>query len=154
MDGNVIWRHNGLQFTGKSDTGYELTLGSENDGFRPMELFVIGLAGCTGMDVLSILQKKRQAVCDFEVQVHVDRADEHPKVFTKGQIEYLVTGRQIEEAAVLRAIELSATRYCPAQAMFGKIFPIELVYTIYEDLGDGERKPAQKGVYTPIPEIA
>jgi putative redox protein len=153
MEGKVIWRKKGLQFGGTADSGFELPLGSESEGFRPMELFVIGLAGCTAMDVLSILQKKKQDVSDFEVQVHVDQADEHPKVFTKGQIEYLVTGRQIEETALVRSIELSATRYCPAQAMLAKVFPIELTYSIYEDEGNGNRKLTQTGSYTPVPEI-
>jgi putative redox protein len=154
MDGKVIWHNKGLHFVGTAGSGFELPLGSEDEGFRPMELLVIGLAGCTAMDVLSILQKKKQDVSDFEVQVHVDRAEEHPKVFTRGRIEYLVTGHQIEETAVIRSIELSATRYCPAQAMFEKVFPIELVYSIYEGDEDGTRRLAQKGTYTPAPTIA
>lgn len=144
MDAKVSW-HAGLSFTGASDSGFQLPLGTDksvggnDDGFRPMELFAIGLAGCTAMDVISIMLKKRQDVTDFEVKVHVDRANQHPKVFTQGVIEYILTGRQIDETALQRSIELSAAAYCPAQAMLGKIMPIELKYTIYEDLGDGQR---------------
>jgi putative redox protein len=144
MEAKVTWQSR-LSFTGSADTGFQLPLGAipdlggDNDGFQPMELLAIGLAGCTAMDVISILGKKRQIVNAFDVQVHAGRAAEHPKVFTQATIEYTISGQKIEEAAVVRAIELSATRYCPAQAMFSKLFPIQIEYTIYEDLGDGQR---------------
>ncbi len=127
-------------------------MGGDNDGVRPMEMLAIGLAGCTAMDVISILTKKRQDVTQFEVQVHAERAAEHPKVFTGAVIEYFVVGRGVEEEAVVRAIELSAVRYCPAQAMFSKVFPIVLKYHIFEDLGDGQRSLVKSGVYTPVQE--
>ncbi len=78
----------------------------------PMELIAIGLAGCTAMDVISILKKKRQHVTDFEVRVHAQRAEEHPKVFIAAEIEYLIYGHQVDEQAVRRSIELSAKTYC------------------------------------------
>ncbi len=133
MEAKVNWQGR-MTFTGTADSGFQLPLGTDqavggnNDGFRPMELLAVGLAGCTAMDVISILSKKRQEVTDFEVQVHAERAEEHPKVITAAVIEYFVTGQGLDEAALLRAIELSATRYCPAQAMFGKLMPIELKY--------------------------
>lgn len=160
MDAIVKWQGR-LTFTGQADSGFTLPLGSEvdkggdDDGFRPMELILIGLAGCTAMDVISILSKKRQDVTSFDVQVHADRAEEHPKVFTEAVIEYTVVGHDIDEAAVLRAIELSARRYCPAQAMFGQIMPMELKYSIYEDQGAGQRALARRGVYTlPAEEVS
>ncbi len=151
MNANVIWQ-GGLKFSGSGDSGFNLQLGPEQEGFRPMELFAIALAGCTAMDVVSILEKKRQEVTGFEVKVHADRAPEHPKVFTHARIEYLITGRAIDAAAVIRSIDLSATRYCPAQAMFEKVFPIELEYSVYEDLGDNERKLMFGGFHTPVRE--
>ena len=157
MEAKVLW-HERLTFTGTADTGFEVPLGSDpsvggdNDGFRPMELIAIGLAGCTAMDVISILQKKRQDVTGFEVQVHADRAEEHPTVFTHAVIEYFVTGHSVDESAVVRSIELSSTRYCPAQGMFKKVFPIELVYNIYEDEGDGKRRLVTRGEYQPTEE--
>lgn len=153
METKVTWKGN-LSFDGTGDSGFVLPLGGQadvggdEDGFLPVELIAIGLAGCTAMDVISILTKKRQTVTDFEVQVHAERATEHPKVITSAVIEYFVTGRQVDEAAVLRSIELSATRYCPAQAMLGKAFPMELKYNIYEDEGDGHRVLAKSGYYT------
>jgi putative redox protein len=130
-----------MSFEGVSDSGFiqkldsDTSVGGENSAGRPMEFIMIGLAGCTGMDVISILQKKKQPVKDFHVQIHASRADEHPKVVTSAVIEYLVTGRDVDEVALLRAIELSAEKYCPAQAMLGKAFPMQLVYKILDEDG-------------------
>ena len=138
MQAKVTWSQR-LSFTGTADTGFSLPLGAkpqvggDDDGFRPMELIAIGLAGCTAMDVISILQKKRQEITSFEVIVNGERAEEHPRVFTHMEIEYRIGGVDIDEAAVERAIELSETKYCPAQAMLGKVVPIELKYTIQSD---------------------
>lgn len=143
MDAKVIWDH-GLTFKGTADFGFEVPLGTspsvggEDDGFRPMELLATGLAGCTSMDVISVLLKKRQDITVFEVRVHTEQAPDFPKVFTSARIEYLVTGRNVDEDAVRRSMELSAVRYCPAQAMFGKIMPIRLFYKIFEVSENGE----------------
>jgi putative redox protein len=154
VEARVTWKGK-LSFIGTADSGFQLPLGAEKtvggdeDGFRPMELIAAGLAGCTAMDVISILAKKRQQVTAFDVQVHAERAENHPKVFTHAVIEYIVVGRQLDETAVLRAIELSATRYCPAQAMLEKVFPIELLYRIYEGEGDDQRTLVSSGEFTP-----
>ena len=138
MDAKVTWKGR-MTFTGEAESGYTIPLGTDpavggdNDGLRPLELLAIGLAGCTAMDVISILQKKRQDVTDFEVKVHAERAAEHPKVFTHILVEYLITGREVEPAAVERAIELSETKYCPAQAMLAKACTIEHKYTLIEE---------------------
>ena len=141
MNAKVTW-HERMTFTGTAGTGFEVSLGSDpkvggdNDGFRPIELMAVSLGGCTAMDVISILRKKRQDVTGFEVKVDAKRADEHPKVFTSATIEYHVTGNDVDEKAVIRAIELSAVRYCPAQAMLAKAFPMELKYFIYSLAGE------------------
>ena len=137
MQAKVTWSQ-GLTFEGQADTGFKIPLGAsqsvggDEDGFRPMELIAIGVVGCTAMDVISILQKKRQEVTAFEVEVEASRAEEHPKVFTDMKITYHITGREIDPAAVERAIELSEEKYCPAQAMFKDVLPIELEYEIKE----------------------
>jgi len=137
METKVTWKSR-LSFDGTSGSGFKVPLGTEpaiggdNDGFRPMELIAIGLAGCTAMDTISILQKKRQDVTAFEVIVHAKRAEEHPKVFTNITLEYLIEGHQVDPAAVERAIELSATKYCPAQAMLDKAAKIDHKYSIKE----------------------
>ena len=137
MDANVTWQGN-LTFEGTADSGYKVPLGTEpevggnNDGFKPMELLLTGLAGCTAMDVISILKKKKQDVTDFEVKAHADRASEQPRVFTHIMIEYIVTGHHVDPVAVDRAIELSETKYCPAQAMLKKAVTIEHKVTLLE----------------------
>lgn len=152
MEVKVDWKGR-LTFTGTADSGFSVPLGAkaavggDDDGFRPMELIAMGLAGCTAMDVMSILRKKRQDVTDFEVQVHVERAQEHPKVFTEAEIEYFITGHGVDETAVLRAIGLSANRYCPAQAMFNQVMTIELKYHIFDDEGAGKRSEVKSGVF-------
>ncbi|HUS83809.1 MAG TPA: OsmC family protein [Anaerolineales bacterium] len=135
MDAKVTWSKR-LSFIGEAETGFSVPLGAnpqvggDNDGFRPMELIAIGIAGCTAMDVVSILQKKRQDVTAFEVQLRSQQAQDYPRVFTQIEIEYLISGHDVDETAVQRAIELSETKYCPAQAMFNQILPIKLSYQI------------------------
>ena len=140
MEIKLNWKGK-MSFEGAGDTGFAQKMdadgaaGGDNSAARPMEFIALGLAGCTAMDVVSILQKKKQPVADFQVLVHADRAEEHPKVFSSAVIEYLITGRDVDEAALLRAIELSAEKYCPAQAMLSKVFPIRLVYKILDEGG-------------------
>ncbi|MCK5318630.1 MAG: OsmC family protein [Anaerolineales bacterium] len=137
MDAKVTWSKR-LSFIGEADTGFSVPLGAnpqvggDNDGFRPMELIAIGIAGCTGMDVISLLQKKRQNVTAFEVQLRSQQAQDHPHVFTQIEIEYLISGHDVDETAVQRAIELSENKYCPAQAMFNQILPIKHSYNILQ----------------------
>ena len=153
MKAKVSWNEK-MSFTGIAESDFEVPLdtytafGGENEGFRPMELMAISLAGCTAMDVLSIMKKKRQSLTSFEVKVDAERAEEHPKVFTQAEIQYLVTGHGIDEKALIRAIELSATRYCPAQGMLTKIMPILLSYQIFEEQEDGNKKLLVKGTWS------
>jgi putative redox protein len=135
MEAKVIWK-NQMSFNATSSKGLTISLtaaseaGGDEEGIEPMELVAIGLAGCTALDVISILQKKRQQVMAFEVQVHAERAAEFPKVFTKIVIEYIVSGHNVEPTAVERSIELSATKYCPVQAMLRNSCKIEHKYSI------------------------
>ncbi len=136
MSVKVSWIGEGLTFAGTADSEIEVSLASSMDecksGFSPMELLGISLAGCTAMDVLSILKKKQQAVTDFEVRVHTRRADDFPRVWTWVQIEYLVTGTGIDPRAVERAIELSSETYCSVQNMINKAVDVESTYKIIE----------------------
>jgi putative redox protein len=136
MQAKVVWQQK-LSFTGMASSfevplGADPSVGGDDDGFRPMQLIALGIAGCTAMDVISILKKKRQDVTAFEVEISGDQAQEHPKVFTRIQIHYLISGNNVDEKAVERAIELSETKYCPAQAMFREILPIGLTYEIHQ----------------------
>jgi putative redox protein len=136
MEAKVTWNKHGLGFEGTAGSGGQVQLASILDagqpGFRPMELLGVGLAGCTAMDVISILRKKQQDVVNFEVFVHARSAETPPQVWEWVQIEYVVTGRKIDPLAVERAMQLSAEKYCPAQNMINKAVRIELVYKIIE----------------------
>lgn len=117
----------GLRFVAESGSGHQVTLdadqhdGGQNTGFRPMELLLVGLAGCIGMDVISILRKKRQQITAYEVRVQGRRAKENPMVFVEITVDHIVTGHHIQPEAVARAIQLSEERYCGVGAMLGKV---------------------------------
>jgi putative redox protein len=138
MDAAVILDQR-MRFTGTADTGHEVVMdsdssvGGDNTGPRPMELILIGLCGCTAMDVISILRKKRAAVSGLEVKAHTERAASHPKVFTDIHLEYIVSGNDVSPKAVERAIKLSAETYCPAQAMLALGANMTTSYTIIEE---------------------
>jgi putative redox protein len=139
MDATVLWKK-GLSFSGTAHTsGFTLPLGAdpkvggENDGFRPTELVLVALAGCTAMDVISILAKKKQDVTSFEVKAHGERASEDPKRFTSFLVEYVLSGKGIDPAAVQRAVELSETKYCSVMATLRFAGPVERKITILED---------------------
>jgi putative redox protein len=152
MDAKVIWKE-GLSFTATADSGFTVNLGAspsvggKSDGFRPLELMLISLIGCTAMDVISILRKKWQDITRFEVKGHAEQAADYPRVMTRAVVEYHVTGHQVDEAAVVRSLELSATRYCPAQGMLDQVMPIALQYFIYEDSEQGEPQLVIQGEY-------
>ena len=154
MQAKVTWQDN-MIFNGIADSGFDIQLdahqkvGGEGRGFIPMELMALSLAGCTAMDVISILRKKRQDVTDFEVRVDAPRAKEHPKVFTRAAVDYMVSGHDVDERAVVRAIQLSTESYCPAHAMLSKVIPIDLRYQIFED-EDGDKRLVTEGVYAPV----
>ncbi len=133
----VIWRDDML-FTGISHSGFTIPLdankahGGHGAGISPMELMLTALAGCTAMDVISILQKKQQKVTAFEVQVEGVRADEHPKVYTQMWVKFIVTGHGVDEKAVERAIELSRDKYCGASATLRHTAEIHYSHEIIE----------------------
>ena len=156
MKANVQWKEK-MTFVGVSASDFPVQMdadpsfGGSNNGVRPMEMIALGLAGCTAMDVLSILQKKRQQVTNFEVRVDAPRSPEYPKVFTSARITYILTGKNIDESAVLRSIELTATKYCPAQFMLAQAFPMDLRYEIYEQEDSGDRRLVTQGVWQELP---
>ena len=113
----------GMHFVGSVPSGAYVHMDSPAHerpaGPTPMEMVLMSLAGCSGMDVISILRKKRQPVDDFEVRVHGRRRDDFPTVFSEITLEYIVHGDDVDPGAVERAIELSRDRYCPVWAMLG-----------------------------------
>ncbi len=123
------------RFVGSASSGHAVVLdaGTEKQAPSPMELLLIGMAGCTAYDVMAILQKKRQAVTGLEVNARAERAEEPPRVYTAIDVEYVVRGRGIKPKAVEDAIKLSEEKYCSAAAMMGKTAQITSSYRIVED---------------------
>lgn len=111
-----------MQFVGSADSGHAvvmdapLSVGGHNTASTPMELLLSAFGGCTGMDVISILRKKKQSVSSFEMNVEGEKAKEHPHKYTSVHIEYMLTGKDIAEEAVTRAIQLSLEKYCSVGA--------------------------------------
>ncbi|MCK4334405.1 OsmC family protein [candidate division WOR-3 bacterium] len=131
----VVQRIQGLSLAGKSDSGHwtmmdtKADVGGNEAATAPMELLLISLGGCTAMDVLSILEKMRQPVQDFRVELEAEHAPEHPKVYTRIRLLYVVNGH-VEPRKLERAIELSQTTYCSVTAMLRKSVDIETSYRI------------------------
>jgi putative redox protein len=134
-------------FLGESGSGHAVVMdgapefGGRNLGVRPMELLLIGMGGCTSFDVISILKKSRQPVEDCVAEVTAERADDHPKVFTKIHVHFVVTGRGLDEKRVARAIELSSEKYCSASIMLGQSAQVSHDYEIVES-GSGSASDA------------
>jgi putative redox protein len=151
MEAKVTWDRD-LAFTGVADSGYSIRLDSSSSpetGAGPVELTAIALAGCTAMDVVSILKKKQKKVSALEVTVRAERSTSYPKVITRAVLEYVVTGTAIDESSLRRAIELSVKQYCPVHAMLAKAFPIALTYSIYESEGTRPARLVVHGEYEP-----
>ena len=125
MNLSVNWV-DGMLMVGKSHSGHSITMdgpieiGGENLGVRPMEMLLLGVAGCTMIDVVTTLQKMRQDLSHCETRISAERAKEHPKVFTDIHIQFIVKGKDLDSKKVDKAISLSAEKYCSASIMLGK----------------------------------
>jgi len=125
MQARVKWVE-GMSFVAESGSGHAVVLdgppelGGRNLGLRPMELLLMGVAGCSSVDVVMILKKGRQPVTDCVCEVKAERADTEPKVFTAIHLNFVVTGNGLNPAQVERAVALSAEKYCSASIMLGR----------------------------------
>lgn len=130
----------GMAFMGEAGSGHSVIMdgapeyGGRNIGIRPMEMLLIGLAGCTGFDVVQILKKGREAVTGCEVEVEAERATEDPKVFTKINIAYRVSGRGLSQAKAERAVTLSKEKYCSASIMLGATAQMSTSLVVIDEL--------------------
>ena len=137
MNISVNWV-DGMLMVGKSHSGHSITMdgppeiGGENLGVRPMEMLLLGVAGCTMIDVVSTLKKMRQNLTQCETKVNAERANDHPKVFTDIHIQFLVKGNDLDSKKVEKAITLSAEKYCSASIMLGKTASISHDFEILE----------------------
>ena len=125
MKASVHWTGE-VSFKAESETGHSVQMdgpsdqGGENRGPRPMEMLLMGLGGCASFDVLSMLKKGRQQVTNCVAELEADRADAVPAVFTRIHLNFVVTGHDLKEAQVKRAVSLSAEKYCSASIMMEK----------------------------------
>ena len=137
MNISVNWV-DGMLMVGRSHSGHSITMdgpseiGGENLGVRPMEMLLLGVAGCTMIDVVTTLQKMRQDLMHLKTKVNAERADDHPKVFTEIHIQFLVKGKDLDSKKVEKAISLSAEKYCSASIMLGKTATITHDFEIIE----------------------
>lgn len=125
MKCRVKWLDN-MSFVGESGSGHSVVMdgapefGGRNLGFRPMEMLLLGLGGCTAFDVIMILQKSRQNINDCEVYIEAERSENIPKVFTRIHIHFVISGKGLDTNRVEKAVNLSADKYCSASEMLGK----------------------------------
>ena len=137
MNISVNWV-DGMLMVGKSHSGHSITMdgppeiGGDNLGVRPMEMLLLGVAGCTMINVVTTLKKVRQELTYCETKVNAERADDHPKVFTDIHIQFLVKGNDLDSKKVEKAITLSAEKYCSASIMLGKTASISHDFEILE----------------------
>ena len=137
MNISVNWV-DGLLMVGKSDSGHTITMdgppesGGENLGVRPMEMLLLGAAGCTMIDVVTTLKKMRQDLSHCETKINAERATDHPKVFTDIHIQFIVKGKDLDAKKVNKAITLSAEKYCSASIMLGETATITHDFEIIE----------------------
>ena len=125
MKATINWKEEAT-FSGETGSGHTIIMdgppdhGGRNLGARPMEMMLLGLGGCTTFDVMHILKKSRQEVTDCQVELEAERAEKEPKVFTRIHVHFIVTGHDLKEKHVKRAVELSAEKYCSASIMLAR----------------------------------
>ncbi len=125
-----------FKFAGESGSGHSIVMDASPEagkiriGMTPMEMLLVGAGGCTGMDVASVLKKKRQEVLDIEINVSGEKAESYPQKFVEIRLEYVVTGRNLSEDAVRKAVELSMEKYCSVKATLEGSAKISYKYKI------------------------
>jgi putative redox protein len=128
---SATWQ-GGLNFIGENDKGGTVQMGQMDENIGPMQLLLVGLAGCTGIDIVSILEKKRIAPADFKIRVRGKRADVFPMVYTDIEVEYLLWGDNLKVRDVEQAIKLSEHKYCSVSIMLGKTAKMSSTYKIFK----------------------
>jgi putative redox protein len=129
----------GLQFVGSSSSGHAIVMdadtevGGDNTAPRPMDLLLVGIGGCSGMDIVSILKKKKQDITGIEIIVKGEQADTYPKKFTDIALEFIIKGKGISEEAVKRSIELSMNKYCSVKASLEGSAKVRFSYKIIQE---------------------
>ena len=137
MKATVKWLDH-MSFVGESGSGHSVVMdgapdvGGRNMGVRPMEMVLLGMGGCTAFDLVLILQRQRQEVVDCQVELEAERAAEVPKVFTKIHVHYIVSGKNLDEKKVARAVSMTAEKYCSVSIMLSATVEITHDFEIIE----------------------
>ncbi len=136
----IVKQIQGCSFIGKADSNHWVSIDTKKEvsgsdaASHPMELMLLALGSCTGCDVVSILQKKKVSVDDFEIHIDAERTEEHPRVFTKIHLEFVFVGSGLNPVHLERAIELSQQKYCPVSAMLRPSVPITTSFRMVEKM--------------------
>ena len=140
MKAVVKWLDN-MSFVGESESGHSVVMdgppesGGRNLGVRPMEMVLLGMGGCTAFDVVLILKRQRQDITDCQVELSAERAEDTPKVFTKIHVHYMVTGKNLDEKKVARAVDMTADKYCSVSIMLAQSAEVTHDFEIIEEQG-------------------
>jgi len=152
METRLKWA-GGAVFIGLSSGGHTVVMdgplegGGRNLGPRPMEMLLMSMAACSTYDVVSILQKSREDITDCDVRITANRAPDHPRIFTDIHLHFIVSGRDVKEKNIERAIKLSAEKYCSASIMLGAMAKITHdfeVVNVLQDKKEPDRKPGNE----------
>jgi putative redox protein len=125
-----------MQFRGESPSGVTTAMdaspefGGEGAGVRPMEMLLMSLGGCSGMDVVEVLRKKKQEVTGYEINISGERKDDYPRIFTEFKVEHVVRGRNLDPKAVERAVEISTDKYCSVLAMLKESAKVDVSFRV------------------------
>lgn len=136
-----------MSFQAVADSGHRIVMdaapevGGQNVGTRPMEMVLMGLGGCSGIDVLLILQKSRQRVTACEIEIEASRADSIPKVFTRIHVHYMIGGINLNHNSVARAVSLSMQKYCSVTRMLARSATITHSFALIENTHDNQAPP-------------
>ena len=142
----------GMAFLATSPSRHTITIdtgtgtGGANSGPEPLALVLLALGACTGMDVISILRKKRQVVTAYTINVYANQATEHPQIYTDILVEHVVSGPAVRPEAVARSIELSVTKYCPVQAMLSEATRVQHVFRVVSETTSQELEIRSQGI--------
>ena len=138
MDQVIVKQIEDIQFVGKGPSNHWIPMdgpedfGGMNAGSRPIELMLVSLGGCTGADVASLMKKMRVKLDNFEIRIDFEKAEEHPKVYTKIHLVYHFWGKDLDRAKLEKAIDLTQHRYCSASAMLSKVTDLTYEYIVHE----------------------
>ena len=133
MDAKVTWNGEGMSFTGVSEKEFPVKMGGKEEAEpSPMEMVLMGLGGCTGMDCMSVLLKKREKVKEFQIVMRTERADSYPQKFTRIEMEYIFKGEELDRDKVEKAVDLSANKYCSVKGSLDPAIEFVTKITIIE----------------------